>query len=110
MTTPAEGTRIYLAGPMTGYPEHNYPAFLDAAAKIRALGYFVCCPAELNPPDVTYGQALAVDLAWIISHAQGIVFLPGWENSRGCAVEHALARALDLPEYVLMEFTDPVQP
>lgn len=91
--------RLYLAGPMSGLPEHNYPAFHRWAAAIRGMGHFVCNPAELNPTDVSYGQALSVDLAWIIAHAEGVVFMDGWGNSKGCAVEHALARALDLPVF-----------
>lgn len=96
--------RIYLAGPMTGYPEFNYPAFHAAATKLRELGHFVCNPAELNPSDRTYRQVLSNDLIWILSHAEAIVYLDGWEASKGCAVEHALAKCLELPEYVLMEF------
>lgn len=101
--------RLYLAGPMTGYPGMNYQAFHDAAAKLRAMGHFVCSPAELNPPDRTYRQALPNDLTWIFNHAEGIVYLDGWEESRGCAVEHALARCLELPEYALIEVLHPVE-
>lgn len=88
--------RIYLAGPMTGIPEFNYPLFNLTAARLRVMGHFVLNPAELNPPDVSYRQALAVDLSWIISHAEIVAFLPGWEQSKGCAVEHALAVCLRL--------------
>ncbi|MBF3131496.1 DUF4406 domain-containing protein, partial [Pseudomonas aeruginosa] len=38
--------RIYLAGPMTGLPEHNFPAFHAEAARLRSLGYQVENPAE----------------------------------------------------------------
>lgn len=38
--------RIYLAGPMTGLPEHNFPAFHAEAARLRGLGYHVENPAE----------------------------------------------------------------
>ena len=38
--------RIYLAGPMTGLPEFNYPAFHAEAARLRQLGYHVENPAE----------------------------------------------------------------
>ena len=33
--------RIYIAGPMTGLPDFNYPAFNAAAARMRALGFEV---------------------------------------------------------------------
>lgn len=40
--------KIYLAGPMSGLPDLNYPAFHAAAAKLRAMGHVVLNPAE-NP-------------------------------------------------------------
>ena len=40
--------RIYLAGPMSGLPDFNYPAFHAAAAVLRAQGHYVENPAE-NP-------------------------------------------------------------
>lgn len=40
--------RIYIAGPMSGLPEFNYPAFNRAAAVLRAQGHHVENPAE-NP-------------------------------------------------------------
>lgn len=38
--------RLYLAGPMTGLPDFNYPAFHAAAAAWRAAGWTVANPAE----------------------------------------------------------------
>jgi hypothetical protein len=89
--------RLYLAGPMRGYPEFNYPAFHKMAAELRAQGHFVFNPAEAT--DHTDGDPadyMLVDLAWIIAHAQGIAMLPGWEKSKGAKVEHALAECLGL--------------
>ena len=52
--------RIYIAGPMTGIPEHNYPAFHAAVAKLRAEGYAVTSPADLHGGNgVCPQQALA---------------------------------------------------
>ena len=37
---------IYVAGPMRGYPEFNFPSFHAAAAQLRAAGHTVFNPAE----------------------------------------------------------------
>ena len=44
--------RIYVAGPMTGLPELNYPAFNAAADRLRARGWHVENPAESPAPHV----------------------------------------------------------
>jgi hypothetical protein len=96
--------RTYLAGPMSGLPDFNYPAFNAAAAKLRAAGHFVFNPAEANPPGSTdYRTCMAVDLAWICAHAEAIALLPGWYNSKGATVEKALADALGLKLIFLYE-------
>jgi hypothetical protein len=108
--------RIYLAGPMTGIPHFNYPAFDAAAAALRANGHEVFSPAEhdrkmfgrdISNPAGDADQAasehgfdrrsaLKVELAWICDHAEGIALLPGWERSTGASAERALAIALGL--------------
>lgn len=89
---------IYLAGPMSGYPEDNHPRFNELAKLLREDGHFVFNPAEVTPygPSRTYRNCLAVDLAWICAHADTMYFMEGWENSKGAQVEHALAVALKL--------------
>ncbi|MEE9125379.1 MAG: DUF4406 domain-containing protein [candidate division NC10 bacterium] len=44
--------RLYLAGPMTGIPQYNFPAFDQAAAVLRDIGYDVVNPTETDPEDV----------------------------------------------------------
>jgi hypothetical protein len=43
-------TRAYIAGPMTGLPEFNFPAFHAAAASLRARGFEVENPAQRPLP------------------------------------------------------------
>lgn len=111
--------RIYLAGPMQGYPEFNFPAFNEAASKLRFFGHVVFSPAEKDierhagvdiskgnaKGDVTVAvtehkfslrDALRDDMVWICEKATAIAMLPGWENSKGAQAEWALARALGL--------------
>lgn len=115
--------RVYLAGPMRGIPEFNFPAFFAAAALLRAAGHTVFNPAERDNErhgtDVSAGnltgdehvaaaqhgfslrEALADDLAFICLEADAIALLPGWERSKGVAAERATAIALGLEEIVL---------
>jgi hypothetical protein len=110
--------KIYLAGPMRGIPEFNFPAFRTAAAKLRADGHFVFSPNErdekVHGADIGKGnatgdehqavaehgfnlrEALADDLIFICREADAIALLPGWENSKGANAERATAVALGL--------------
>lgn len=115
--------KIYLAGPMRGIPEFNYPAFHAGAAKLRAEGHFVFSPAEhdfhIYGKDIAKGNetgsheqaiaehgfnlrsALRDDLIFICNEADAVALLPGWENSKGANAERATAIALGLEIVVL---------
>lgn len=88
-------TRIYIAGPCTGLKDSNYPAFNEAAANYRALGYEVENPAE-NPPCDSWLAYMRLSLLQI-ARADALYMLPGWENSKGALIEHGLAMDLGLP-------------
>lgn len=87
--------RIYLAGPMTGYPDLNYPAFAGATAFLRQLGHHVISPAELNPIDTEYGRAMRNDIR-AVCDVDAIATLPGWEKSAGATTEFQIATCLEL--------------
>lgn len=88
-------TTYYLAGPMTGLPAMNYPAFHAAAAQLRRAGHQVENPAE-NPPCDSWLAYMRLSLIQI-ARADAIYMLPGWENSNGARIEHGLAVDLGLP-------------
>lgn len=98
----------YLAGPMTGIPQFNFPAFFAAADALRARGFEIISPAELdddNDKDAamkstdgslenyesenkkTWGDFLARDVKLIADQCSGIIFLAGWAKSRGARLE-----------------------
>lgn len=85
---------IYLSGPMTGYPEFNYPLFHRVAALLREEGHRVYNPAEFkhDEPAFPIRKAFAEYSAFICLEADMIVLLPGWEKSLGVSAELALAK------------------
>ncbi len=95
---------IYLAGPMTGIPGHNTPAFDAAEERLLALGYTVVSPARMlrKNPDDTLRQHFSRDCQ-AICESDLIVLLEGWERSPGVAVELALAKYLGIPYGTLAE-------
>ncbi len=89
--------RVYLSGPMTGYPEHNFPAFHAAREQLRSEGFEVLCPAEAGEvTGWTWEEYLRRDLAMVLL-AHAVVVLPGWRDSRGARLEVHVARELGLP-------------
>lgn len=88
--------KLYLAGPMTGYPQLNFPAFHAAAAQLRAAGFEVVNPAELNlDPGTSWRQCMIIDIRELVL-CDGIALLPCWENSKGASLEYRIARGLDM--------------
>lgn len=87
---------VYLAGPMSGIPEFNHPAFHAAAAKLRAQGYSVVNPAEINP-DITktWEQCMRRDIQALADCAI-LALLPGWEPSKGARLEYDIAQSLGM--------------
>lgn len=86
--------RIYLSGPMRGYPQSNYPLFNATAAALRAQGHEVYNPAEFphEGPVFPIRQAFAEYARFICLEAEAIYLLPGWEESQGVSAELALAK------------------
>ncbi|MDK9607088.1 DUF4406 domain-containing protein [Lelliottia wanjuensis] len=87
-------SRIYIAGPMTGIPEYNRPAFFDAAAQLVDRGHTVLNPATL-PNGLTQPQYMDICCA-MLRCADAVFLLEGWEQSAGARAERALAEKLEL--------------
>lgn len=91
--------KIYIAGPMTGLPDLNFPLFHAETARLRALGFVVVNPAEINVnPATDWLECMRADIRELVT-CDGIALLPGWEASRGAGIEHGLARCLGLQVY-----------
>lgn len=113
--------KLYLAGPMRGYEEFNFPAFHANAKALRAMGHTVFSPAEKDEEQhgkaafqakvelqdqvaeavgFSLREALCMDLTYICKEADGIALQRGWEMSKGAIAESSTANALGLKRYV----------
>lgn len=87
---------IYLSGPMTGIPGLNFPAFHAEAARLRALGYLVENPAELNPDsDASWHACMRADLKALLD-CDALALLPGWQKSAGAHLEMHVAHRVGI--------------
>lgn len=113
--------KVYVAGPMTGIPQFNFPMFDDAATFLRGQGFEVVSPAELDDeqaraaamasPDgdpvgyygtvkETWGDLLARDVKLIADDGiQAVFVLPGWNRSKGARLETFVAHLVGLTVY-----------
>lgn len=99
--------KLYVAGPMRGYEQYNFPAFHEAARQLREAGYEVVSPAEMDLAlgfdpnstaeftDADYAAAMRRDIETLLT-VDGVALLHGWRKSKGANVEHDVARALGL--------------
>lgn len=95
--------RIYIAGPMTGLPQFNYPAFFEAAERLRALGHEVENPADNPvPPCNTWRGYMRTAIRQLVT-CDCAALLPGWQESRGARIERRLCDDLELPAVSLGE-------
>lgn len=95
--------RIYISGPMTGLPKHNFPAFHKAAKAWRKAGWDVENPAEAfdGRTDLRYLDYARRDVE-VLRTCSAIAMLPGWDapTARGSIWEHEIAtQMLRLPVF-----------
>jgi hypothetical protein len=114
---------VYIAGPMTGYPEFNFPAFFKAQALFEKNGWKVFNPAAKDEEakvhemeafktgdaaasikeGFDYKAAFSWDCEKVIN-GDGIFMLKGWEKSTGARAEWAVAQFIKAnnPDYEIM--------
>src|SRR4051812_12399525 len=95
--------RIYIAGPMRGLPELNFPAFFEAEAR-WSVDWDVVNPAQMDKDhgfvptkqqtvfeNLSIEEAMSRDLPAVAS-CDAIALMEGWERSQGANIElkHAI--------------------
>lgn len=109
--------KVYIAGPMSGKPDWNFPAFFEAERQLLGMGYEVINPAHNDGPTVeealksagstdspnhTWAYYMKRDLPHVLS-VDALCLLPGWQDSRGAKLEVHVAKAIGLPIYILRD-------
>lgn len=106
-------TTTYICGPMSGYPDHNEPAFRTAARELDRYGRTTVVPHDLpamehedpcprsHAAETTgkHGVAcyLRADIAHLTLHCDEVYVLRGWETSVGARLEVQVAAACGIP-------------
>jgi nucleoside 2-deoxyribosyltransferase len=112
MTTasPDHTPLVYLAGPMRGFPQFNFPEFDRWAGILRDLGFAVISPAEmdreagidektLSDADITQQmkrEFMSRDCE-AVCQADAVAVMPGWDKSHGAMIEVSLASVISIP-------------
>lgn len=103
----------YLAGPMRGHPEFNFPEFHKQAAWLRANGWTIFSPAERDEADEALNGDWAIgvergldyfmqfDLA-AVCQTDAVIVMSGWEESQGARLEAATAVEIGHPVFEIM--------
>lgn len=104
---------LYIAGPMSGLPEHNYPAFFDAEEQLLTAGHNVLNPARIDElcslePGPRVWEWYKRRALRMLTDADGVALLPDWQRSRGASIEWVLARDLSIPRADLAHWTKQV--
>ena len=96
LATLSRRRRIYIAGPMTGIAEHNFPAFFAAEAHLLAQGWEVENPARHGVVEgAQWEDYLRYDIVRMM-RCSTIYLLAGWTRSRGARLEYKIATGLGM--------------
>lgn len=84
-------------------PELNFPVFNAEAARLRALGFEVVNPADLNPvPDTGWHECMRNDLKALLD-CDALALLDGWQRSAGAHLEMHVAHRVGMEIVIARE-------
>jgi hypothetical protein len=110
---------VILSGPMTGLPNYNIAAFMDAHAELRKLGAGdIFNPAlswmQQGCVEKSHGEWLRASLHELTTRAYAgtgnrydvLALLPGWQESNGACMEVSVADAIGIQMVELSELLE----
>lgn len=94
-----EKQKVYISGPMTGWPRNIYMRKFGKVEQIlRRHGYDTINPCRVWSCRwpwlyriVGYELTLLYDMWLIMKRADRMYYIPGWSYSRGCQLEFSVA-------------------
>lgn len=94
---PEKIERLYVAGPMSGYQESNYPAFNEASRLLGEVGFETVNPATaVVGNEAHYVDFIREDLRMMLD-CHGVAVLDSWWESTGARNEVNVAGILKMP-------------
>lgn len=92
---------VYIAGPMNGLPDFNYPAFRAMELRLQDRKIDYRSPTQGLPPPQTLTEEKPYE--FFLRHAlrlllecESVLLLPGWRDSAGATLECEIAGKLDM--------------
>ena len=85
--------KVYISLPITGHDIEEVKArCIFAKAVLERKGHTPVSPLDVSDnPDASYAEHMGRDISALLD-CDTVVFLDGWQESKGCALEHAAAK------------------
>lgn len=95
--------KVYISGPMSGYEDFNFPAFMEMEKKLSEIEnvipvnpVYISKSVEREMLKPNYEDYLKKDIEALL-HCNAVILLDDWEKSRGCNIEVAVAGYFNIP-------------
>lgn len=99
-------TRLYIAGPMTGLPLFNAPAFDSAERQLRTAGFDVLNPARRgSDPKMPWDWYMREALKDLMN-SDAVALLRGWNHSPGARLEQYVAQQVKMRVHDLEDWLE----
>ena len=85
--------KVYISLPITGHDIEEVEArCIFAKSVLKKKGHAPVSPLDVSDnPDASYAEHMGRDISALLEW-DAVVFLKGWEESKGCTLEHAAAK------------------
>jgi len=91
--------KVYISGPISGQVEGNKKSFQNAQERIENWGHVAINPHKIcsSIPDGAKWESFMKICKAALQDCDVLVYLPGWENSRGAIAEFHDAMQTGIP-------------